>query len=91
MLVTTRVAYYRAMAELIGNQAAADYLGMPVATWRPYVQRRQAPQPIRREIRGGHALPVWTRQQLDEWSAARPGRGAPGRPRARRKLTGQAG
>ena len=73
------------MEELIGNQAAADYLGIPVGTWRPYVNRHQAPEPTRREHSGGHSLPVWTVEQLDEWKRGRPGRGAPGRPRARRK------
>ena len=85
ILVTTCVAYYQAMDEFIGNRAAADYLGIPVSTWRPYVKRHQAPQPIRREIRGGHALPVWTTAQLDEWVRDRPGRGAPGRTRTRRR------
>lgn len=47
------------------------------------VARGIAPKPIDREIRGGYAQPVWTRQQLDEWLASRPGRGAPGRPRRR--------
>ncbi len=60
--------------ELIGNAAAAAYLGIPVGTWRPYVNRNQAPQPDRREIKGGHALPVWRRSTLDGW--VRPGRGA---------------
>ena len=85
MLVTTRVAYYGAMEELIGNQAAADYLGIPVGTWRPYVKRGQAPEPIRRVHSGGHSLPVWPREQLDTWSRERPGKGAPGRPRVRRR------
>lgn len=67
--------------EIVGNAEAATYVGLSVNAWRPYVARGHAPKPVRREIRGGHALPVWTRQQLDEWKANRPGRGAPGRPR----------
>lgn len=62
--------------EVIGNEAAAAYLGMRPATWRPYVTRGQAPAPHRREISGGHALPVWRKADLDNWRHNRPGRGA---------------
>lgn len=61
--------------EIVGNADAAAYVGVSVNAWRPYVARGQAPAPVRREIRGGHALPVWTRAQLDQWLANRPGRG----------------
>jgi hypothetical protein len=71
--------------ELIGNTAAAEYAGVSVNTWTPYVARGQAPKPVRREVRGGYAQPVWTKAQLDEWMANRPGVGAPGRPRAKRR------
>jgi hypothetical protein len=67
--------------DLIGNGAAAEYVGIAERTWSAYVARDRAPKPATRVIQGGHALPVWTRQQLDEWKANRPGRGAPGRPR----------
>jgi hypothetical protein len=73
--------------EYVGNDAAAAYVGTTPSAWRSYVtrkDRRMAPKPIRREVRGGHALPVWTAEQLDEWMTSRPGRGAPGRPRAKR-------
>jgi len=60
--------------ELIGNDAAAAYVGLRPDTWRPYVTRGLAPKPYRREISGGHALPVWRRADLDGW--VRPGRGA---------------
>jgi len=84
-LVTTRVVYRAGMnGELIGNEAAAAYVGLKASTWRPYVKAGHAPSPHRREVRGGHALPVWTRTALDEWKANRPGRGAPGRPRRSR-------
>ena len=62
--------------DVIGNEAAAVRVGLKVGTWRPYVKRTQAPQPYRREIRGGHALPVWHGAELDEWRDNRPGRGA---------------
>lgn len=51
--------------EIVGNDAAAKYVGVSVNTWYPYVSRGQAPAPHRREIRGGHAIPVWTRAALD--------------------------
>jgi hypothetical protein len=75
-----------AMEEYVGNAAAAEYVGIPVSAWRSYVTRTppMAPEPSRRHVSGGHALPVWTRQQLDEWLRDRPGRGAPGRPRKRK-------
>lgn len=71
--------------EFVGNQAAAAYVGLPAATWRNYVSKGMPPPPHRREHSGGHSLPVWTRAQLDEWMATRPGRGAPGRPRRKRQ------
>lgn len=61
--------------EIRGNQAAADYVGVSVNAWRPYVARGQAPAPDRREIAGGHAIPVWDKTTLDNWKATRPGRG----------------
>ena len=73
--------------EYVGNAEAAAYVGVTISAWRSYVTRKDrpmAPEPTRREVRGGHALPVWTQDQLDEWMASRPGRGAPGRPRAKR-------
>ena len=76
-----------AMKEYVGNAEAAAYVGIPVSAWRSYVTRTppMAPEPTRREVSRGHALPVWTQKQLDEWVRDRPGRGAPGRPRAKRK------
>lgn len=62
--------------ELVGNDAAAAYLGLRPSTWRPYVNRGQAPQPHRREVQGGHALPVWWKSELDTWKKNRPGQGA---------------
>jgi hypothetical protein len=65
----------RKPAELIGNRAAAEYVGLAERTWSAYVARGHAPGPVRREIDGGHALPVWSRAALDEWQRTRPGRG----------------
>jgi hypothetical protein len=64
------------MEELIGNEAAAAYVGVSVNAWRPYVARRQAPPPDRREIKGGHAVPVWRKSTLDQWLQNRPGPGS---------------
>ena len=62
--------------EIVGNAAAAAYVGMSVDAWRPMVSSGQAPESDRREIRGGHALPVWNRATLDHFKANRPGQGA---------------
>ena len=70
--------------ELIGNEAAAAYVGVSANTWRPYVARGQAPPPDRRQGSKGHYLPVWSRATLDAWMRDRPGPGAPGRPRTRK-------
>lgn len=64
------------MKELIGNEEAAKYVGVSVNTWRPYVARGTAPTPDRREIQGGHAVPVWRKTTLDRWMRNRPGPGA---------------
>ena len=62
--------------EIRGNEAAAAYVGVAVATWRAYVARGQAPKPDRRPLPlRGHALPVWKQATLDAWKASRPGRG----------------
>lgn len=57
--------------KVIGNAAAAAYVGVSLNAWRPYVARGQAPAPVSRQIDRGHALPVWTKAQLDEWKANR--------------------
>lgn len=66
------------MKELIGNEAAAEYVGVSVNTWRPYVARGHAPPPDRREVKGGHAVPVWRKTTLDRWLRERPGQGVGG-------------
>lgn len=80
MVSERRQGYRDRVAEdpdVIGNDAAAEYVGVRPGTWRPYVKRHQAPQPYRREVTAsGHALPVWHRSQLDNFKANRPGQGA---------------
>ena len=61
--------------EIRGTEAAAAYAGVAASTWRAYVTRDQAPEPDRREVDGGHAIPVWSKATLDEWMRTRPGRG----------------
>lgn len=61
--------------DIVGNAAAAEYVGVSVNAWTPYVARGQAPKPYDRKVSGGHALPVWRSEDLDEWKASRPGRG----------------
>jgi predicted DNA-binding transcriptional regulator AlpA len=63
------------METIVGNAAAAEYVGVSPSTWRAYVARGQAPRPDGTEASKGHALPVWRRATLDEWQAARPGQG----------------
>ncbi len=65
--------------EIVGNRAAADYVGVSVNAWRPYVARGQAPKPdLPPVVEKGKALPRWRRSTLDAWKAARPGRGVGG-------------
>lgn len=61
---------------IVGNAAAAAYVGLRPDTWRPYVKRGKAPQPDDRVISGGFALPAWRRSTLDSWIRSRPGQGA---------------
>lgn len=66
---------------LVGNAAAAEYLGLSESTWTAYRARRKqshAPEPDRREVVGGYARPVWEPATLDAWKASRPGQGAGG-------------
>lgn len=63
--------------ELVGNEAAAAYVGLSVNSWRPYVARGQAPKPDKPyRVVDGHVRPVWSARILDEWKANRPGQGA---------------
>jgi hypothetical protein len=59
--------------EIVGNEAAAAHVGVKSSTWRAYVRRDQAPAPHRREIKGGHAQPVWWASALDTWQSSRRG------------------
>lgn len=63
------------MSDIIGNVAAAAYVGVTSGTWRSYVSRGFAPRPYRREPRKGFYHPVWDSVQLDLWMSARPGPG----------------
>lgn len=64
---------------IVGNKAAAEYLGIAESTWRAYVARGQGVKPEpRRKIVRGHALPKWRRDRLDEWKRTRHGKA--GRP-----------
>lgn len=62
--------------DVVGNAAAAAFVGVAESTWTSYVSRDQAPKPYRREISGGHALPVWRSSALGHFRDNRPGRGA---------------
>ena len=55
----------------------ADYLGVAVSTVHAYRSRELLPEPT---MIG--RTPAWTAQQIADWKASRPGRGAGGgRPR----------
>ncbi len=56
--------------DLLTQAQVADYLGLSVRTIHTY--RRHGRMPEARMI---GTTPVWTRQQIDAWQAARPGRG----------------
>ena len=51
-------------------QQCAEHVGIKASTWRSYVARDQAPQPIRRI----GATPVWDAAQIRAWR--RPGQGS---------------
>lgn len=60
---------------LVGNAEAAAYVGVSESTWRGYVTRTAALKPVRREVRGAVAHPVWERATIDAWQATRRGQG----------------
>lgn len=64
-----------AAGDVIGNAAAAAFVGISESAWRAYVAREEAPAPYRREVSGGHALPVWKQRVLQAWLDGRPGSG----------------
>lgn len=49
------------------------------------LQRAKPPAPDGHDLDAGHARPWWRESTARAWLAARPGRGAPGRPRAKRR------
>lgn len=53
---------------LVGTDGVAAILGVSEATVRAYLARRQMPEPL---VRIGRT-PVWPRQQIEAWHAARP-------------------
>jgi hypothetical protein len=63
--------------DLLDIASAAAHVGVEPETWRVYITRGTAPDPICRV--GGS--PAWTAAQLDAWERERPGQGAgAGRP-----------
>lgn len=61
--------------ERITGYQAAKIAGVTPSTWRAYVSRGQAPQPVQQVGR----TPLWDRTQVDAWQKSRPGRGRWGR------------
>lgn len=62
---------------LLTTGAVAARAGVAVSTISTYLARGYLPAPVAR-ISG---RPLWTRGQIDEWLASRPGRGAGGGPK----------
>jgi len=62
--------------EFVGYGPAAEYLGLKRNTLSSYVARAIGPQKARSVQEGQYVLPVFTRDELDRWSAERPGQGA---------------
>jgi hypothetical protein len=59
-----------ATGRLFIEDIAAD-LGIAAGTWRGFVSRGQAPQPVDRVIVGSHARPVWDPQEFANYKAGR--------------------
>lgn len=68
------------MGKEITRDEAAAIAGVHPDTFSGYVTRGHAPAPVRRIGR----TPLWDEDEMKAWNDARPGRGAPGAPRAKR-------
>jgi predicted DNA-binding transcriptional regulator AlpA len=62
--------------DLLDRAGVADYIGVKPTTISTYLYEGVMPEPAVRL--GRTRRPVWTRQQIDEWVASRPGQGAGG-------------
>jgi predicted DNA-binding transcriptional regulator AlpA len=68
------------LEDLLDRRGVAEHIGVKPTTISTYLYEGQMPEPALRL--GRTRRPVWTRQQIDEWVASRPGQGAGGgRPR----------
>lgn len=59
------------MTDILTVAQVAEYLGLSVRTVQDYRLDGRLPEPL---MVG--RTPTWTRSQVDEWQASRPGRGA---------------
>ena len=59
------------MSDLLTVAQVAEYLGLSVRTVETYRADGRLPEPT---MVG--RTPTWTREQIDQWQANRPGRGA---------------
>lgn len=69
------------MGRHIESAEAAALAGVKVKTFTGYVARGQAPAPVRHVGR----TPLWDATKIEQWAAARPGKGARTTDRARRR------
>ncbi len=78
---STQIAW-REPGDLWDTAACAEHCGITASTWRAYRARRDAsvPIPLGEALLPGASrpAPVWDRQRVIDWNAARPGKG--GRP-----------
>ena len=59
------------MSDLLTVAQVAEYLGLSIRTVETYRADGRMPEPT---MVG--RTPTWTREQIDQWQANRPGRGA---------------
>lgn len=63
----------RRVGDTVRSYQAAKLAHLTYSTWKSYVSRGRAPKPVATTPDGN---PVWSRAEVEEWVAARPGRGA---------------
>jgi predicted DNA-binding transcriptional regulator AlpA len=69
-------------ADLLSYADIAELTGLTVMTLRRYKREGYMPAP---DVLPVPDRPRWHRATIDQWLISRPGQGAPGRPRAKRK------
>lgn len=60
----------------VGYGPAADYLGLKRNTLSSYSARGVGPRIADHEYRDQYRMPIFRKEDLDDWTANRPGQGA---------------